>query len=59
MAAQIPATTKQWSVSSRDGSEGFNALKLTEVPVKPPGDSEVLVKCESQYPRNEDYLDTY
>ncbi len=44
MAVQIPATTKQWTLSSLDGSEGFDALKFTEVPVNPPGDSEVLVK---------------
>ncbi|OAA74599.1 Alcohol dehydrogenase superfamily, zinc-type [Akanthomyces lecanii RCEF 1005] len=47
MAAQIPATTKQWSLSSLDGSEGFDALKFTEVPVDPPGDSQVLVKMEA------------
>lgn len=46
MAAQIPTTTKQWTISSSDGSEGFKALNLSEVPVNPPGDSEVLVKSE-------------
>lgn len=45
MTAQIPATTKQWTVSSIDGSEGLGALKLNEVAVTPPGDSQVLVKC--------------
>lgn len=47
MAAQIPTTTKQWTISSTDGSEGFDALKLSEVPVYPPGDSQVLVKMEA------------
>ncbi|KAK8149541.1 hypothetical protein G3M48_006590 [Beauveria asiatica] len=47
MTAQIPATTKQWTVSSIDGSEGFGALKLNEVAVTPPGDSQVLVKLEA------------
>ncbi|KAM3475159.1 hypothetical protein MY5147_003903 [Beauveria neobassiana] len=47
MTAQIPATTKQWTVSSIDGSEGLGALKLNEVAVTPPGDSQVLVKLEA------------
>ncbi|KAM3555869.1 hypothetical protein MY1884_005353 [Beauveria asiatica] len=47
MTAQIPATTKQWTVSSIDGSQGFGALKLNEVAVTPPGDSQVLVKLEA------------
>ncbi|KAM3526153.1 hypothetical protein MY4038_006962 [Beauveria bassiana] len=47
MTAQIPATTKQWTVSSIDGSEGLGALKLSQVAVTPPGDSQVLVKLEA------------
>ncbi|TQV94541.1 hypothetical protein V2A60_005579 [Cordyceps javanica] len=47
MASQIPTTTKQWTISSTDGSEGFNALQLSEVDVTPPGDSQVLVKMEA------------
>lgn len=52
MSAQIPTTSKQWTLSSIDGSEGFDALKFSEVPVTLPGDSEVLVKrmfiCSTQ-----------
>ncbi|KAM3512494.1 hypothetical protein MY11210_003837 [Beauveria gryllotalpidicola] len=44
---EIPATTKQWTLSSIDGSEGLAALKLNEVAVTPPGDSQVLVKLEA------------
>ncbi|OAA74096.1 Alcohol dehydrogenase superfamily, zinc-type [Cordyceps fumosorosea ARSEF 2679] len=47
MTTQIPATTKQWTVSPTDGSKGFDVLKLSEVPVTPPGDSQVLVKIEA------------
>lgn len=46
MADPIPATAKQWTLSSTDGSEGFDALKFGEVQVTAPGDSEVLVKSE-------------
>ncbi|KAJ6780493.1 hypothetical protein PWT90_02969 [Aphanocladium album] len=47
MAPEIPATTRQWTVSSSDGSEGFDALKFNEVQLASTGDNEVLVKMEA------------
>ncbi|KAF4119245.1 hypothetical protein GMORB2_5470 [Geosmithia morbida] len=39
MAQDIPKTMKQWTVS---GSDGFDSLKFSHVPVPTPGDGEVL-----------------
>lgn len=44
MTHEIPKTTKQWNVSSHDGSEGFDALKFSEQEIPELGHSEVLVK---------------
>lgn len=44
MAQDIPKTTKQWAISSQDGSAGFDALKFSEEQIPALGDSEVLVK---------------
>jgi len=43
MAQDIPKTTKQWHVT---GTDGFDSLKLTEVPTQEVGDGQVLVKSE-------------
>ncbi|KZZ95836.1 alcohol dehydrogenase [Moelleriella libera RCEF 2490] len=47
MAQDTPKTTKQWNVSSHDGSQGFDALKYTEQDVPELGHSEVLVKLHA------------
>ena len=44
MAQNVPKTTKQWTVTSQDGKDGFNALKLPEEQLSELGDSQVLVK---------------
>jgi hypothetical protein len=49
MAPQIPKTTKQWNVTNISGEVGFDALKYSEQDVPVLGDSEVLVKRESQH----------
>ena len=43
MAQNIPKTTKQWHVT---GTDGFDSLKLAEVPTQQVGDGQVLVKSE-------------
>ncbi|GAB0135309.1 hypothetical protein EsDP_00003652 [Epichloe bromicola] len=47
MTQDIPKTTKQWNVSSHDGSEGFDALKFSEQEIPELGHSEVLVKLHA------------
>ena len=47
MAQNVPKTTKQWTVTSQDGKDGFNALKLSEEQLSELGDSQVLVKRKS------------
>ncbi|KAF5018947.1 hypothetical protein F66182_9063 [Fusarium sp. NRRL 66182] len=42
----IPETVKQWSVRSRDGKDGFDALKFVEQPRPELGDGQVLVKLQ-------------
>jgi len=44
MAQDIPKTTKQWHVT---GTDGFDSLKLTEVPTQEVGDGQVLVKMHA------------
>ncbi|GJN69239.1 hypothetical protein PCL_02322 [Purpureocillium lilacinum] len=47
MAQNVPKTTKQWTVTSQDGKDGFNALKFSEEQLSELGDSQVLVKLHA------------
>ncbi|KAL2751803.1 hypothetical protein ACRALDRAFT_1078271 [Sodiomyces alcalophilus JCM 7366] len=42
----IPSSVRKWTVTSFDGKAGFDALKFSEAPLAPVGDSQVLVRIQ-------------